>query len=276
MKSADATSRGDTRSDADRRTRQRILVIDDDPGIRESFECALRDHCEVLTAASATEALTLLRERAPDLVVLDYCLPDGPGSHILQTIKREWPAVPVMVITAYGSETLCAQLFGLGARAYFPKPYDFDVLLGTVKRLLALPKDGSRQNALATAPSAEVPRACRDLHPGIQRALGWIQTHYTEPVSLEQAAKEAAISPFHFCRTFKIVVGMGLREYLTRLRVEKAKEILRASDREATEVAFMVGFSNLSCFYTAFRRITGESPCAWRRSARETPPRNFS
>jgi len=253
-----------------------VLVVDDDPGIRESFELGLQDHCKVLTASSAVEAITTLKGHAVDLVVLDYCLPDGPGSDVLQRIKQDWPSLPVIVITAYGSETLCAQLFRLGAREYFSKPYNLSVVVGTVKDLLAVPKDGTRRNALRAPPFAECVPASRPVHPGIQRALLWIEAHYADPISLRRVANEAAMSPFHFSRTFKAVVGVGFRDYLTRLRVEKAKEILRASDGDVTDVALMVGFSNLSCFYTAFRRTTGQSPCAWRHSARPAVSRNFS
>jgi len=264
------------RSVAERRMRQRILVVDDDAGIRESFVLAFQNHCEVLTAPSAVEAMTILNGHALDLVVLDYCLPDGPGSDVLQRIKRDWPSLPVIVITAYGSETLCAQLFRLGAREYFSKPYSLDAVVGAVKDLLAVPKAGTRRDALRARPVAECVQASRPFHPGIQRALLWIEAHYADPISLPQIAREAAMSPFHFCRTFKTVVGRGFHHHLTRLRVEKAKEMFRESQRDVIEVAFVVGFSNLSCFYTAFRRVTGQSPCAWRRSARPAVSRNFS
>ena len=247
--------------------RGRVLVVDDDPGIRESFELALQDHCDVVTASSLAEANAVLKGRAIDLVVLDYCLRDGPGSDVLQTIKRDWPSLPVIVITAYGSETLCAELFRLGARDYFPKPYNVDAVVAAVKELLALPKDGTRQNVLRDLRSPGIALHARPLHSGIQRALLWMQANYDERLSLRQVANAAGLSPFHFCRTFKATVHCGFRQYLTRLRIDKAKERLRQSQESVTEVAFAVGFSDLSCFYKAFHRATGQSPAAWRRSA---------
>lgn len=252
---------------------RQVLVVDDDPGICETLSVALSAHCDVLTAASMGDGLSILQASSIDLVVLDYCLPDGPGDHALRLIKRSWPSLPVVIITGYGSESVCARLFRLGARAYFSKPYNLNALVRTVQELLTFPKKRARRNVLASLPSAsrreEVPTA----HPGIQRALWWIHAHYTEPISMENAAKEAALSPCHFCRLFKGAVGIGYRDYLTRYRVEKAKELLRGHQRSATEVAYAAGFADYSCFYEAFRRMTGQGPRAWRRAlVANSPP----
>jgi len=249
-------------------TDARVLVVDDDPGIRESLELALGEHCDVLTASSVADALRVLGRQAVDLTVLDYCLPDGPGSEVLRVIKSRWPSLPIIVITGYGSETLCAQLFRLGVRDYFSKPYELGALVVRIQELLAVPRESPRPNMLSTTPFAGSPKPLERLRPGIRRALAWIHLHYADPISLRQAAGEAAMSPFHFCRVFKLLVGVGFHRYLTRLRIERAKELLRNSPGGVADVAFASGFSELSCFYKAFRRATGQSPSAWRRSAR--------
>lgn len=254
---------------------RRVLVVDDDRGIRESFQVALDGYCEVLVSSTSAEALAILKAQPIDLVVLDYCLPDRPGSNVLQMIKREWSAVPVIVITAYGSESLCAELFRLGARAYFSKPYDVDAVLGTIRTLLAVPKRRRRQNVLRALPPIGSSGRAREIHPGIQTALLWIQANYAEPMALPDVARLAGMSPFHFCRQFKALVGHGFHQHVIALRLEKAKELLRASTDRVAEVAFAVGFSDLSSFYKAFHRATGRSPSAWRRAARSTGPSNL-
>ncbi len=243
-----------------------VLVVDDDLGIRETLGVALSVNCEVLTAGSMGDGLSILRASSIDLVVLDYCLPDGPGADALRLIKRSWPSLPVIVITGYGSESVCAHLFRLGARDYFSKPYDLNALVRTVRELLACPKKRLRRNVLAPLPSATRREGVPMAHPGIQRALSWTHVHYTEPISMENAAKEASLSRCHFCRLFKGAVGMGYRDYLTRYRVEKAKELLRYHQLNATEVAYAAGFADYSSFYEAFRRATGQGPRTWRQA----------
>ena len=246
--------------------KKQLLIIDDDPGVRDSLSCAFEPCGRVWAVPTIAQGLEILRQDRIDLVVLDYCLPDRPGDQALRMIKRSWPSLPVIVITGYGSESVCAHLFRLGARDYFSKPYDLNALARTVQELLACPKKRLRRNVLASLPSArrreEVPRA----HPGIQRALSWIHAHYTEPISMGNAAKEAALSRCHFCRLFKVAVGIGYRAYLTRYRVEKAKELLQGHQWSATEVAYAAGFADYSSFYEAFRRMTGQGPRTWRRA----------
>jgi len=244
--------------------RKRVLIVDDNPGIRETLSIALSVHCQVLTAASIADALSTMRGNSIHLVVLDYCFTDGPGDQALRLIKQTWPPLPVIVITGYGSESVCAHLFRLGARDYFSKPYDINDLVWRVKELLALPKGRVRRNALSSLPSASPREKAAAVHPGIQRALLWIHTRYAEPVSMEAAAKEAALSPFHFCRLFKATVGIGFRDYLARLRIEKAKELLRDRQMSATDACYAAGFTEYSSFYEAFRRVTGQSPRTWR------------
>lgn len=243
-----------------------VLVIDDDPGVRESLSLAFGEFCRVSTASSAAQGLAFMKQHAAHLVILDHCLPDGPGTQTIHTIKTGWPSIPVVVITGYGSETVCAQFFRLGARGYFSKPYDLNALVRTVQELLALPKKRYRRNVLASFLSPSHQEDLPTAHPGIDRALSWIHAHYAESVSMKNAAKEAGLSPCHFSRLFKGAAGVGYRDYLTRYRVEKAKELLRCHQLNATEVAFATGFVDYSSFYGAFRRMTGQGPRTWRRA----------
>lgn len=243
---------------------EQLLVIDDDAGIRESLSLAFAGLCRVLTASTIAEGLALLHQNPIDLVVLDYCLPDGPGTRAIRLVKTHWPSIPVIVITGYGSESLCAEFLRLGARAYFPKPYDLGSLMLTVKRLLEIPKTGTRENVLAALPTRQ-PDKNFDLPAGIERALLFIRANYTEPITLDQVAREAAMSLFHFCRTFKAALGVGVYHYVLQLRVEKAKQLLRDPQLTVAEVAFEAGFTDLSSFYRVFRLMTGQRPGEWRR-----------
>jgi len=107
------------------------------------------------------------------------------------------------------------------------------------------------------------------------RALSWIHANYTRAIRLKEGAMVAAMSPFHFCRVFKAEVGLSFCQYVTRLRVERVKELLRESRKSVMDIALEVGFFDLSHLYRAFRRSTGRSPCAWRRAALSRTPSNF-
>jgi AraC family transcriptional regulator len=97
------------------------------------------------------------------------------------------------------------------------------------------------------------------------RVTDYVEEHLAETVLLSQLADAARLSPFHFARAFKQSFGLPPLRYVTGRRIERAKSLL-ASDASVTQVGLAVGFAETSSFTTAFRRHTGVTPTAFRRS----------
>jgi len=89
-----------------------------------------------------------------------------------------------------------------------------------------------------------------------------------EPLTLEDLSAEADLSVYHLLRSFRAAFGETPHEYLTRMRLERAKELLTISSRPVTEICFDVGFTSLGSFSTLFRRQVGLSPAEFRRRVR--------
>lgn len=104
--------------------------------------------------------------------------------------------------------------------------------------------------------------------PLVRRAKAYLAGHHADPVSLEEVARVLHVSTFHFCKQFKKGTGMTFTEYLGRVRVEKAKDLLLNPHARVSEVAYAVGFQSLSHFNRVFRQVTGESPTAFRTRQR--------
>jgi AraC-like DNA-binding protein len=105
-----------------------------------------------------------------------------------------------------------------------------------------------------------------------RRAVGaalWIDAHSAEPVALDDMARQAGWSPFHFLRVFGAVLDVTPHQYLVHSRVRKAAALLVEDPARAiTDVALDVGFADLSNFVRSFRRATGLAPRAWREAPR--------
>lgn len=108
------------------------------------------------------------------------------------------------------------------------------------------------------------------LHHPLSKALDFIEAHYTEPLTLPQVAMEAGLSVSRLAHVFKAQVGMSVTAYLNKVRVNAARDCLMNSNMRVSEVAFQVGFGNLSHFNHVFRQATGLSPTQYRQQHTST------
>jgi len=120
---------------------------------------------------------------------------------------------------------------------------------------------------LADRPLAAAPLAARDRRRAVEAAL-WLDAHAGEVVDLDRTAAVAGLSPFHFLRVFARVTGVTPHQYLLRLRLRHAARLLADDALPVTEIAFEVGFGDLSNFVRSFHRAAGVSPRRFRAAAR--------
>jgi AraC-like DNA-binding protein len=107
----------------------------------------------------------------------------------------------------------------------------------------------------------------RDRRRAVEAAL-WLEGHAHQDVDLDTISRQAGLSPFHFLRLFARALGVTPHQYLVRCRLRHAARLLADPARSITDVAFDVGFADLSNFVRTFRRAAGVSPRAFRRAAK--------
>ncbi len=114
----------------------RVLVVDDEPGVRESLRMLLKGECEVATAESAEEAARAVASAPPDLILLDLVMPGRSGLDFLAELQERGDAPPVVVLTATRTVATAVEAMKLGAADYVTKPFEIDALRIKVRRLL--------------------------------------------------------------------------------------------------------------------------------------------
>ena len=253
--------------------RERILVVEDDRAVQELVTLCLSDAFDVTQAATGAEALNIVRQESVAAVVLDYRLPDRSGLEVLSELRSAQPELPVIMMTGYGSEGVCASAFKLGVHDYFPKPLNVFTLRQSVCRVVS--GDRSRSEDVSAGRGREAwgegpPPHQADL--AIQKAAVLIQQRYWDHLTLPGLAQEVGMSKYRLSHRFREVMGVTLRGYLLRARLERAKQLLAATRTHITEVALAVGFGDLPRFDKLFKRYTGVTPSAYRDRA----PRNES
>jgi len=102
--------------------------------------------------------------------------------------------------------------------------------------------------------------------PLITRAKKYIGEHQADSISLDQMAKALNVSTFYFCKMFKKATGLTFTDYLSRTRIERAKNLLLNPNVRVSEVAYDCGFISLTHFNRIFRKVVGMSPTVYRRT----------
>lgn len=114
--------------------------------------------------------------------------------------------------------------------------------------------------------------SCFDVHAQTYRSLAdardFMRHAYRQPISLTDISAQANLSPYHFLRVHKLTYGETPHEFLTRLRIERAKTLLARGSHNVTEACFEVGFSSLGSFSALFAQRVGMSPSEYRRHVR--------
>lgn len=120
----------------------------------------------------------------------------------------------------------------------------------------------------------DTPHVPDDLLIHLRRARDLADSRYADTLGLDSLASEAGISKYHFLRCFAAVYGRTPGSYLTERRIERAQDLLRATNLTVTEVCVLVGFSSLGSFSTRFTDLVGMTPSAYQAkyAAEGTPP----
>ena len=116
-------------------SKKKVLIIDDEPGIRESLKLILGDIYNLILTDSGPQALECLaNSKDIGLVLVDIKMPQVNGLDVLKAVKKDHPGVPVIVVTGYKSVETASEAAKLGADGYIPKPFKSEEILETVKR----------------------------------------------------------------------------------------------------------------------------------------------
>lgn len=248
----------------------RLLLIDDDTITRDVIRRCLEPLYVVTHASTANEASQILRYQAVHLVLLESRLPDGCGLRLLGQIRHEYPSIPTIMVTSFGSEEICASAFKLGVKDYLRKPLGQAAVLGAVQQLLPTlpqseaPHAGALRGVELGVTSAAPLRLTRE-EQRVREAVSFIQEHYWEHLTLPDVARVSGMGKFAFSHAFSTVMRLPFRSYLIRVRVARAVELLGEPSRSVIEIGQMVGFGDLSRFNKAFKKYVGLPPTAYRK-----------
>jgi AraC-like DNA-binding protein/ligand-binding sensor protein len=152
-------------------------------------------------------------------------------------------------------------------RAYFETPVvtaeRFEAIIQLLNVFAQYLADVASRQALAR--TSEEPAA-------VASAKQFVQAHVEEPLTLAQVVRHVHVSRFYFCKLFKKATGMTLTEYVSRVRVEKAKTLLVDPSLRVSEIVYAAGFGSIPQFNSVFKRLVGMPPTEYRETLRSQLP----
>jgi two-component system, response regulator YesN len=248
-----------------------ILIVDDDTAFLDRYVESLSDAYRLVSAQTGRTAIERVKRRSDiDLVVIEYRLSDMSGIDVMREIKDIEPSVLVLIATAYGDEEVAVEAFRSGARDYLKKPFSMSELSTKIDFYLAL-RHADKQRRKNILPGSETPAqpggsstVTPSQYHKIQKAVRFINDNYRTDICLDAVAREACMCPSHFSRIFRKVMGLSYQEYLNSRRITKAKNLLRTSPRNVTEIAVSLGFADPTGFGRIFKKLTSQTPSAYR------------
>ncbi len=252
-------------------TRHKILVVEDNPDMAELLKDLLSAY-EVTTAADGMEAMAMLKNEEPDLIVSDVMMPRMDGFELCRTIRtdKELCHIPIILLTAKTLDDDRIKGFKLGADLYLSKPFNHDLLLAMVERLLT--RTERRHDVMvrvagtdATADDTDYRELNSDLSPLDKRFLERLNEFINDNISdcelnVSQLGRELGFSRTNFYRKVKSLTGMTPNDFLRLFRLNRAAELLKRREYQIGEVATMTGFGTQSHFSSCFKKQFGVSP----------------
>ncbi len=235
----------------------KLLVADDEAVVRNFIRSMVEKEklpvSEILEAENGLDAARLARENRPDLAILDIRMPGLNGLEASVMIMKECPEARVYIISAYDEFDYARTAFKSGICDYLLKPVRPAQIVEIVGTALRLRRQTAPEAAEAT------PRL-------IQAVTDFVEANLARPLSLDDIAKATFVSPCHLSRKFKALAGCTITAFIQNRRLEKAADLLRATEESVTEIADQVGFTNPSYFATCFKTARGQTPQQYRKT----------
>lgn len=246
-----------------------LMIVDDSLDLLEFLKEALcTEFSEVIMATSGNMAMKIMNSgKLPDIIVSDINMPDGDGFKLCQDLKanEKFSHIPIVLLTARGEEQSQSASYRVGADAFLSKPFETETLMELLRGILRR-KTEIRKKYLDN--DTEEGYTSSDESMIIQ--LNRIISEHIDNPDLDQKiiCRELGMSRASLYNKMKAISGMGVKEYITKIRIEKAKSMIETSDRSMTEISEMTGFSGLSYFSTAFKNYTGMTPSQYKKQSK--------
>ena len=243
-----------------------LMLVDDNYDLLAFLREALsNEFADIMIAQSGNQALKVISSgKLPDIIVSDVNMPDGDGFQLCKAIKsnERYSHIPVVLLTARGEDHDQSDSYKIGADGFIPKPFEMETLTEMLRGLLRRRSEVKKRYLDDSDKDRDFGSAEEEF---ITRLNKIIAEHMGDPELDQQLlCMELGMSRALLYNKMKSITGTGAKEYITKIRIEKAKSLMENPSLTIAEIAEMTGFTSQSYFSTAFKNYSGMTPSQFR------------
>ena len=251
-----------------------ILIIEDNSDVLQYLQSCLKDDYDLIFAEDGKKGIEQAFQVIPHLIISDVMMPLLDGYEVCKTLKEDIRTshIPIILLTAKAD--MGSKLEGLreGADDYLTKPFDKKELLLRLKNLLQQRKR-LQQYYLSLATGAKIASdSPNNDHEDrfIRRLRSFIERHLDDPsFSVEKLCREVGVSHAQLHRKATALTGFSAHQLIRSIRLSKAKELIRGSEMNISEIAYETGFNDPAYFTRVFRKEFGITPSRYKKGIAE-------
>ena len=244
-----------------------VLIIEDNDDLRCFLKRRLGNQYEIHEAENAVKGISLSYDIVPDLIISDIILPGEDGLHVTEILKQDLRTshIPIILLTAKGAIEDQIKGIKLKADAFIVKPFNLEYLEETIKNLL------NNRLVLREHYTSELPTESRSnsstkvTRKFINEFIAIVETNIpNEDFSVDDICREIGVSRIQLYRKVKALIGYNVNDYISTVRLQKAKFLLADMQLTISDVAFKVGYSSQAYFSTVFKSKFNITPSEYR------------
>ena len=249
----------------------RVLVAEDELIERKvlckTLQRYLGDLIFLYEAKNGREAVEIFEREAPQVAILDIEMPGLTGLEVARRIRETDKRCGILFLTGFDKFSYARQAISVRALDYLLKPYNEQELVFAVEdaiRQVTARQLSHRPVEEAAAPALQEEDA--DIRTSLIRAQvqAFIEAHYREDISMQDAAAALRYSDAYFCKLFKQCFKVNFSAYLNEYRVEKARQLIADPRISLKDISTACGYSDSNYFTRVFKRLTGQTPSEYR------------
>jgi signal transduction histidine kinase/ligand-binding sensor domain-containing protein/DNA-binding response OmpR family regulator len=243
-----------------------ILIVEDNPDLRNYISRNLFGHYQVLEAENGIKGLEKTIESIPDLVISDLMMPEMDGVEMCDRIKSDERTshIPLIMLTARADKSSKLESLETGADDYILKPFDAEELQVRVRNLIEQRKnlrERFKKKFLTATVDQELPAPEDEF---LTRVLDCIKKHLSEPeFNVEQMGKELSVSHSQLYRKILAMTDQTPNVFMRNIRLKMAARMFMEGHKNVTRVLYSVGFNTPSHFTQCFRELFGINPSTY-------------